>query len=431
MIHDPLYFLKLARAYTAEHLPWFAPALFTARVHLTERVPVAAIDPHFNIYWNPAAVETMTAGRGTEAALKELGFVWVHEISHVLRDHADRANDIVANALIWNIAADFEINDSNWGQLALPRAFPALLPQEHGLPDGKLVEWYYQAIMKDDTLREHIAHSAADLHFDEGSGVHGQPRPWESPGRPSGSAGEEEPETSEWQTLDPISRQLVRMDTARAMRQHQLQMGNLPVGWNLWIDETLEGKVNWKQKLHHRLSIAIAQGTGARIDYAFSRPNRRQSIYLPAILPTLQGDLTARVTCVVDTSGSMSGPFISQALGEVFRVLQEFKAEVTVIPCDAEAYDPIVLRGPQDRFKVQDALKGGGGTDMTAGIRAAKALRPGPDTILVLTDGFTPYPTKPVDTPTVFGIILAKGSRKPSGPPSPPWPKTAVVYVEM
>ena len=40
-------------------------------------------------------------------------------------------------------------------------------------------------------------------------------------------------------------------------------------------------------------------------------------------------------------------------------------------------------------------LEGGGGTDMGAGLDAAAALRPRPDLIIVLTDGFTPWRPAP------------------------------------
>ena len=60
------------------------------------------------------------------------------------------------------------------------------------------------------------------------------------------------------------------------------------------------------------------------------------------------------------------------------------------------------------------------------------ALKPKPDTILVLTDGFTPYPEKPFKIPVIFGIIKhSQMSRKPPRPKCPPWSEKAVVEIEI
>ena len=65
-------------------------------------------------------------------------------------------------------------------------------------------------------------------------------------------------------------------------------------------------------------------------------------------------------------------------------------------------------------------LKGGGGTDMVAGIEAALALKPTPDSALVLTDGHTPYPPSPYKIPILFGIIKKDLSQSTPVPNSPP-----------
>src|SRR5512147_2367790 len=103
--------VRMARAYAAEQLPWFAPALFAARVVLADNCPsLAAIDSGMRTYFNPQLVCDLLDGLDPKRGLAELGWVWVHEISHMLRDHADRARERNAEALRWNIATDLEIN---------------------------------------------------------------------------------------------------------------------------------------------------------------------------------------------------------------------------------------------------------------------------------------------------------------------------------
>jgi len=109
-------------------LPWFAPALFQCNIQLTEKVPLAAIDQHLN------------------SALSQLGFVWIHEISHILREHGDRAKAHNASHGLWNVAADLEINDSKWEGLAPPDIFPLVFPETYDLPEGQITEYYYQKL---------------------------------------------------------------------------------------------------------------------------------------------------------------------------------------------------------------------------------------------------------------------------------------------
>ena len=414
MKEDVLNSLRLARAYAAEKLAWFAPALFQCRLILTERIQIAAIDKHYNIYWNPNAIkEIVDNGNGATDTIPQIAFIWVHEIAHVLRQHADRSAELNANHQLWNIAADLEINDGEWKGLQMPKIFPGLLPKKYNLPNGQLAEWYYYEIQDNQNLQQQILRNIGGK-WDEGSGIHNNARPWE--------------EDSGRQQLHPIDLEITNRSVASKMQEARKHYGNFPGSWEVWIEEVLHSKIDWKKILTHRMSTAIAIGIGLRVDYTFSRPSRRQSVYHPIITPSFSGSRSGNIAIVVDTSGSMGGRELGQAVGEVGKVLEDFKLPVTVIPCDAEAYEPIVLRKPSDRFKVQQ-LKGGGGTNMIAGIEAALNLKPSPDSILVLTDGYTPYPSVPYKTPVIFGIIKWDANYQTPVPSSPPWSKMAVIDI--
>jgi predicted metal-dependent peptidase len=398
--------LRFARAYTAGQLPWFAPALFRCRIIITPRVEVAAIDLHYNVYWNPDVVADIWAKHPREQALAELGFLWVHEISHRLRQHAERAKDKGLqgpnSARLWNIAADFEINDAAWGGLSMPADYHGLLPREHDLKAGQLAEYYYKEVLR---RFPNLA-----LPHDDGSGAHGEARDWETGAR---------------QNISTLDDQVLRRDAAQRMRQAGDKA--MPGNWRDWSDNILTPKVNWRQSLSHRMSIAIQNGLGSRIDYSFQRPSRRQSVYHPILTPSLRGDYTARIAIVVDTSGSMGPDLLLRALTEVAAVLRTFQYPVTIIPCDAEAYEPVKLTAATEAFSIKQ-LEGGGGTDMRAGIEAALALIPPPDSVLVLTDGMTPYPRERYRTPVIFGIFDLDNTYYQK-PPNPPWGKDTVVLI--
>jgi len=422
---ETLHLLRLSRAYCADKLSWFAPALYKTKIILTEQVKVAAIDTNYNIYFNPTAVGTIQEYSTDLAdAMAQLGFLWIHEIAHVLRCHAERSEEIRANAKLWNIAADLEINDGAWKGLTMPKAIPGLLPTNFELPNGKVAEWYYHLLLKNKDSQQKILKACQGDEenpsenkkntWDEGSGVHGESRPWET--------------TEEQQQLHGIDKQLIEREVAQKMKEHRKHIGNFPGSWDRWVEEILSSKKDWKRLLQHRMSTAIATGIGLRVDYSFARPSRRQSVYHPVITPSFSGDRSGRIAVVVDTSASMGGEELGQSVAEVCKVLEDFKLPVTVIPCDAKAYEPIILNRPSDRFKVKQ-LKGGGGTNMVAGIAAALALKPTPDAVLVLTDGYTPYPLSPYKTPILFGIIKKDLTTNTPVPNSPPWSKSVVVDI--
>jgi predicted metal-dependent peptidase len=374
---------------------------------LTPSVPVAAIDINYNIYWNPDSVQLIANSTSErKRAFEELAFIWVHEICHVLREHSARARQLGANPIRWNYAADLEINDSNWPGTRHPTLFPPLLPQNYHLPFGKTAEWYY----KQDTLQ-----NSADQSWDDGSGVHGVSRDWEE-------------QDAERQTIPEIGRTIIRREVARQMKQQM--PGHLQGGWGLWIQHTLEPKIDWRKVLRKRLSTAIAVGRGSRIDYSYLHPNRRASTFAPIILPSLSGTQSHQLAVVVDTSGSMTGQPLEQAIGELYGILRQVHQVVKLIPCDVEGYKPISLRSEADLRKLLQ-LPGGGGTNMIRGIESAIALIPIPEVILVLTDGYTPYPDKRYAVPVIFGIIGHDALQQLALPPSPPWGEDAVVFIDI
>jgi predicted metal-dependent peptidase len=407
--------LRMARAYAAEQLPWFAPALYAAPLVLTDHCPsVAAVDEGMRIYFNPERVRQLLAqAKTTQRALRQLAFLWVHEICHVLRRHAERAKEKGAEPIRWNIAADLEINDAQWKGLEIPEAFPPLLPKQLGLPEGKLAEFYYDALEKE------VRSTSGEWEgvSDEGSGVHGQKRWWELP-----ADDKRAPVRSE------IDKELIRREVAEEIRQRK-SWGDIPAGWKRWAEEVLNPKVNWRDLLKRKVRGALTIGTGQRIDYSFARPHRRAEVYDPVLPPSLQGDFLPRIACVVDTSGSMSKRELAQALAEVRKVLETFRLPITVIPCDAVPYEPIRVFTSSQAQRLR--LRGGGGTNMIAGIEAALKLRPIPDVVIVLTDGDTPFPPKRYKVPVLFGIFDPTGDGKVPKPPMPPWRDQDVVIIPL
>jgi predicted metal-dependent peptidase len=494
--------VRAARVHAAERVGWFAPALYAAPLHLSDALPApAAIDRHGRVYFNPQWVARLyeACGQDRHALVRQLAQVWYHEVAHWLREHEARAQALHADARLWNLAADMEINDYLPEGMAYPSLGGeplAVLPRRYNLPDGEIAEWYYQRLVE--RAREQaqaggqqqsqaggqqqsqaggqqqsqasgqqqaqaggqqqsqaggqqqqaqagegappraptpLSHPVGEgsgvratqsaagegaIHWDEGSGVHGQARPWELHA--------DDPSTN---ALSDFDRQALQEEVARKIVEHQKEQGTLPAGWLRWAEAILKPKVNWREQLKRILRGVISEGLGHRLDYSYRRPHRRSAVYHPIYLPALQGEYKPRVACVVDTSGSISDRELMQSLAEVRAVLEALRIPVTIIPCDAVPYEAIRVFDGSDWLKVRQGLRGGGGTNMVAGLNAALALKPKPEAVIVLTDGHTPFPsTRPKDTAVIWAI-WQHGDGEPPKPPMPPWRARDVVVVPI
>jgi predicted metal-dependent peptidase len=203
--------------------------------------------------------------------------------------------------------------------------------------------------------------------------------------------------------------ELLRRQVAQDVIAHGKQPGTVPAGLLRWAEEVLNPKVDWRAVLAAELRRAVAEVSGA-VDYSYRRPSRRSVVTAPVVLPALRRPVP-EVAVVCDTSGSMTEDLLAMVLAEVEGLLRALglARQVRVLACDTAV-------APAQRVSSarQVQLTGGGGTDMGAGIAAAAALRPRPAVVVVLTDGYTPWPRlAPKGMRVVVGLL---GEQTPEAP---------------
>ncbi|MFJ8648623.1 VWA-like domain-containing protein [Streptomyces sp. NPDC093546] len=372
--------LLAARYRAASDRPYLASALYALTVVPSRDVPTMGVDRHWRCYVSPAFVDA--------TPVPELAAVWIHEAAHLLRDHHGRADRLPAadqrDHHRVNVAQDCEINDDLIAD-GLPLPAGRMEPRLFNLPTGRLFEEYVTRLPPE--VRTH----------DCGSGAHGKPLPWELPAT-GGPA-----------RLGDAEAQALRRHTAEAMRAHRRGRGTLPAGWQRWADEVLEPTVDWRQALRGAVREAAAWAGGA-VDYTYRRPSRRTPALRGVVLPSLRRPLP-RVAVVIDTSGSMGDDDLAAALAEITGVLREVGVRgnrVTVLACDADVHAVSRVTSAD-----QIALGGGGGTDMRVGIASALATPDRPNIVIVLTDGYTPWPD---ETPSCRLIAALIGADAPAPP---------------
>lgn len=373
--------LFAARLLATRARPYLASALFALTPVESTRVNTMSVDRHWRCYISPHFV--------ARTPIEELAGVWVHEVSHLLREHHARgdryakAHDLTGRGerLRMNIAADFEINDDIYGD-GLQQPADIVLPEHLHLDEGLLMEEYLGRFRLG-------PYTDSMAWLDCGSGADGADREWDL--GPDGAHG-----------LAPHEQDAVRFRVAEAIVGHP---GDAPRGWKRWAEQAFHPPQPWRDLLGSAIRAAFA-GAGTGHDYVYGRPARRAAAIPDVVLPALRRRLP-RVSVVIDTSGSVSDAELGSALLEVAaigRAVGGRRDHVSVLSCDAAAG----VAHPLCRAEGIELI-GGGGTDMREGFAAVLARRPRPDVVVVLTDGQTPWPGRQPPCRTVVGLFPRRG----------------------
>jgi predicted metal-dependent peptidase len=180
--------------------------------------------------------------------------------------------------------------------------------------------------------------------------------------------------------------------------------------------------IDWRQVLTASVRNAVATVRGST-DYSYARVNRRQGAYGRVIMPSMI-DNVPQILIIADTSGSMGTTKLAEVMHQTKRILQSLEAldSVTVMAVDAAVHTT------QQVFSAdQIQLIGGGGTDMGAGLAEAATCRPSPDIVIVMTDGYTPWPAA---APPFKTIVLLVG-RYAARDSAPRWAKVISTAEEV
>jgi predicted metal-dependent peptidase len=393
--------LFAARLLAARVRPYLATALFALHVVESRRVPTMAVDKHWRCYVSPVFV--------ARTPVEELAGVWVHEVSHLLRDHHGRGDRVAAERdltgpgerLRMNIAADCEINDDIYGD-GLVRPEGAVSAGQLGLSDGELMEDYLRQFQLGPFTQGMV-------WLDCGSGADGLDREWDL--GPGGAAGLSRHE------LDAVRLRVAQGISARP--------GDVPSGWRRWAEEVFHPPQAWRDLLG--AAVRSAAGAAGGDDYTYGRPSRRSAGLPGVVLPSLRRR-PPHVCVIIDTSGSVSDAELGGALLEIAaigRAVGGRRDLVTVMSCDAAAGVAHPLCHAEGI-----ALIGGGGTDLRAGFAKALRMSPRPDVVVVLTDGQTPWPASRPPCRTVVGLFPRERSwRDPDHVPDLPPDWARVVHI--
>lgn len=449
---EALKWFQAARARAWETFPYLSSVLSAMVPVSRPGLGTVACDARWRIYYDPQRILGIGERFSTAQSLDEIVSDWIHEAGHLLYAHAERWAELREPGNrhpVYNAAGDARINANNaeMNVVVLPTdvTYQSLGQQGYTVDREWTTEQTYFALV--DQIRQNTppcpvhgsdsnnddAQAQDDGHGDSstgdsdtgdsagqdgqdptpsatnsgdgdsgdgkgssctcapstpddfagqdcGSGAGGAQRPWELPlgdGQADGS-------------IDPGRADLIRDLAAKEIAEASKSRGSVPGDMARWANNRLKPAVDWRKELRSVVSRHLGMQAG-KTDYSYGRLPRRR---IPNVItPGMVQSRPPAVAVVVDTSGSMSTDDIDQAVADLAGLLRAITGSAVplrVLPCDA------AIGQVQNLTTVKNLqLTGGGGTDMGAGIHAAASLRPTPDVIVTLTDGYTGWPAAP------------------------------------
>ena len=401
-----------ARIVAQARWPYLSTLLFNLKIVESSQLPTLAVDDGWRMYYSPDFVMEQTA--------EALATMVLHEALHCVNQHGPRFRALSQSRhlhVTWNFAGDVGINhvldraQMPWGDFE-PLRFTHLSKFDVNSEMGTekifftIVEYYEQ-------------HPEEVNQFSDcGSIIGGEARDYEI------SRGD-----SDNPAIKSDQQDVIRDQVAQEILKHAYAkgIGSIPGELLRWAQELLEPTIDWRKALAGAFRTSLATVLGRR-DYVYTRPSRRQSAMRignhEIILPSMRKPAPPAIAIIVDTSGSIGNDEITLFLSEVDGIVKAngISQGVTVIPCDADIGEIQKLRSRGAITSLK--LTGGGGTDMGVGIAAAGKLRPTPKIVIVLTDGFTPWPTSlPKGVETLIVCLTAEESLSTT----PNWAKTILI----
>lgn len=366
--------LAKGRAGLILDMPFFGSLALKLKLVEDPTCPTAWTDGK-SIGYNPRWIESLS--------LDETKAVICHEVMHCANQHQNRRGEREKER--WNKAADFAIN-------------PIIKDCKFTLPKGNLSDHQFYNMSSEAIyarLPQEDSSDGQQGQADDGSEEGGGKSQGSDPGgcgevrdapgedgKPSSPADKEQ-NVQEWNVA-----------IAQAATQAKV-IGNFPSSLDRLVDGVLNPKVDWREALRRFV------GTAARNDYRWFPPNRRH-IHSGLYLPSVRSEELGKIVTVVDTSGSIANEEIDQFAGEMTSILEEYKADCTVIYCDADVAG--VEHIPADDLPLQLKPKGGGGTDFRPPFEYVAEHEELPACLVYFTDGYcNQFPEEP-EYPTLWVV---------------------------
>lgn len=361
------------------------------------------------IYFNPSFLESLSD--------RELEFVLLHEILHVVLRHTkrrgefkneeyDRACDIVVNS---NILLSNNMNDRS-----ITLSGKAC---EHIAPDGReghecsVEELYHMLLVmagssssNENPNQGNGKGKGDDSEGDgdgdcEGAGEGKGDGKGKGKGNGKGNSDSESKGNKGWDDHSKWGEEEENMDdewakrlfdaaNAVEIRNKSNQRGTVPLFAQRLLNDFTNPKTDWRTMLNDFIQEEIC-------DYSFTPPDRRFDDS-PFFLPDFneKDEKVKDILFMIDTSGSMGDKEVQEAYSEIKGAIDQFngKLEGYLGFFDATVVEPKPFCD-EEEFKIIRPYGGGGTSFRVIFEYVKKRMEDNPPvSIVILTDGYAPFP---------------------------------------
>lgn len=355
-------------------------------VNADEWCSTAATDGR-NFYYNSRFIKMLK--------LKEIEFLFGHEVLHCVYDHFGRRGD--RDPQLFNIANDYCVNADlkkhKVGEFIT--SVPCLYdPKYDGMSSEEVYDLLYENAEKINI--SDLIDKMLDEHLDgEGDGDQDSEGKGKGKGRPK---------------LSKEERQQIKDEIKEAMLSaaQTCDAGNLPLGVKRLIQNLTEPKMDWRELLRMQLESTI------KSDYTWMRTSRK-GWHMDAIMPGMQTTDAINIAVAIDMSGSISDKQGRDFLSEIKGIMETFDSyKIHVFTFDTDCYNPQLYTSDNLESIEEYDLKGGGGTDFDAIFNYLKSEEIEPKKLVVFTDGY-PFGSwgDPLYCDTVW---IVHGNKNPDPP---------------
>jgi predicted metal-dependent peptidase len=321
----------------------------------------------------------------SKLAPEERKAILLHELMHIVQLHTTRSKKYTSRGvpqLLVNVVADAKANQYIEKYVKKLRTVAPVMPKtiEEMFNIKDVEKKSFEEIM--DEILKQIQHNKCECSRSWGGDctripIDVQPRDegGEKPLEESESLNEGDEEDKGKKSPEEIENNVKKKLMESAMVAKQI--GKLPAELERLVEEIAKPKVHWKRLIRS----VLLKGLGKSVKRTWSRPSRK----IPNSYPGKETLRLGKIVVLVDTSGSIEERELKQFVGEIYAIAKE-TAEVIVIPWDAKAYEPIVMKSHRDIERVKVGLKGGGGTIIRPALELVDKKYSNAQQIVILSD---------------------------------------------